>query len=58
MDLDLKPNVEKFTRDVTSWNRDVFGNIFHKKNKAKARLRGVQVNIANKPCEALFRLEN
>ena len=57
-DLSLKPNVEKFTRDVISWNKDVFGNIFHKKNRVEARLRGVQASIAHRPSEALFRLEN
>ena len=56
--MELKPNVKKFTRDVISWNRDVFGNVFHKKNRVEARLRGVQVSIANKPCEALFKLKN
>ena len=57
-DLSLKPNVEKFTRDVISWNKEVFGNIFHKKNRVVARLCGVQSNIANRPSEALLRFEN
>lgn len=57
-DLDLKPNAEKFIKDVIVWNRDVFGNIFQKKSRVKAKLRGVQGSIANKPGEALFRLEN
>ena len=34
----LKLNVEKFTADVKIWNKEVFGDIFHRKKRIEARL--------------------
>ena len=54
----LKYNIEKFTDDARIWNKDVFGNLFHRKNRVEARLRGIQTSIANRPSENLLEIEN
>lgn len=56
-DLGLKINVEKLTRDIMVWNKDIFGNIFRRKNRVEARLRGIQVSIANHPSDSLLSLD-
>ena len=56
-DLSLKPNVDKFTVDVKIWNKEVFGNLLHKKNRVEARLRGVQTSLATCPSDHLLLLE-
>ena len=57
-DLVLKANIEKFTKDVQIWNKEVFGNIFHRKNKVEAKLRAIQIRIALNPNEQLLEFEN
>nr|XP_023924685.1 uncharacterized protein LOC112036087 [Quercus suber] len=44
-------------KDVIVWNKDVFGNIFHRKNQMEARLRGIQASLANGPSAYLLNLE-
>ena len=56
-DKALKGNIESFTKDVIVWNKDVFGNIFHRKNRMEARLRGIQASLANGPSDYLLTLE-
>ena len=56
-DRALKGNIESFTKDVIVWNKDVFGNIFHRKNRMEARLRGIQASLANGPSDYLLTLE-
>ena len=41
--------VSKFTDKAKVWNRNVFGNLFHRKKRILARLRGVQIALSNKP---------
>lgn len=53
----LKGNIEVFTREVLIWNKDVFGNIFHRKNRTEARLRGIQASLADGHSEYLLNLE-
>ena len=55
-DLHLKPNVDKFTADVKIWNKEVFGNLFHRKNRVEARLKGVQTSLAFCPNDHLLSL--
>ncbi|XP_075659168.1 uncharacterized protein LOC142629059 [Castanea sativa] len=43
----LNLNVEKFTADVKIWNKEVFGDIFQRKKRLEARLRGIQSRIAD-----------
>jgi hypothetical protein len=33
---------EKFTGEVNLWNQEVFGNIFYRKKRLRARLAGIQ----------------
>ncbi|KAH9772083.1 reverse transcriptase domain-containing protein [Citrus sinensis] len=47
----------RFTSKVTTWNREVFGNIFKRKNELLARLGGVQKALENRPLGSLYRLE-
>ena len=56
-DLHLKPNVDKFTADVKIWNKEVFGNLFHRKNRVEARLKGVQTSLAFCPNDHLLSLD-
>ena len=57
-DMVLKANIEKFTKDVQIWNKDVFGNIFHRKNIVEAKLRDIQISIVLNPNEQLLEFEN
>ena len=57
-DMVHKINIEKFTEEVRIWNKDVFGNLFHWKNRMEARLRSIQTSIANRPSEYLLEVEN
>ena len=56
-DRALKGNIKSFTKDVIVWNKDVFGNIFHRKNRMEARLRGIQASLADGPSDYLLYLE-
>lgn len=56
-DRALKVNIESFIRDVIMWNKEVFGNIFHRKNWVEARLRGIQSSIAEGPSVYLLNLK-
>ena len=38
-----------FTDKAKVWNRDVFGNLFHRKKRTLARLRGAQIALSNNP---------
>ncbi|KAK9988325.1 hypothetical protein SO802_028564 [Lithocarpus litseifolius] len=46
-----------FTTKAKIWNRDQFGNIFHRKQRTCARLRGVQIALGNNPNNFLIDLE-
>ena len=49
--------IHDFTNRVTTWNRQVFGNIFHRKRRLLARLNGIQKALSFRPCLALLELE-
>lgn len=53
----LKLNIKKFIVDVKIWNREVFGDIYHRKKKVEARLRGIQKSIVDGPNAYLLNLE-
>lgn len=42
-----KDNVDRFTSSITTWNRDIFGNIFQRKKRLLARLEGVNRALLN-----------
>ena len=56
--LSLPSAVTKFEVRVKDWNKKHFGNILHRKNKVRARLRGVQIVLANEPNDFLVNLDN
>ena len=49
--------VTKFTDKAKNWNRNVFGNLFHRKNQILARLKGVQIGLSNRPNKFLVHIE-
>uniref|UniRef100_A0A2N9EFE1 Reverse transcriptase domain-containing protein n=1 Tax=Fagus sylvatica TaxID=28930 RepID=A0A2N9EFE1_FAGSY len=49
--------IHDFTNRVTIWNKQVFGNIFHRKKRLLARLNGIQKSLSIRPCPALSNLE-
>lgn len=52
------PNaIASFTSKAQVWNKNQFGNIFHKKKRICARLRGIQIALGNGPNEFLIELE-
>ncbi|KAK9986443.1 hypothetical protein SO802_031394, partial [Lithocarpus litseifolius] len=54
----LPEAIEKFSKEAISWNKNHFGNIFGKKKRIMARLRGVQSALASNPSSSLIELEN
>ena len=50
--------IEVFSRQASLWNKNHFGNIFHKKKRVLARLDGVQRALASQPSIFLVALEN
>ena len=49
--------VSRFTDKAKVWNRDVFGNLFHRKKHMLARLRGAQIALSNNPNNFMSCLE-
>ena len=50
--------IEIFSNQASLWNKNQFGNIFHKKKRILAYLDGVQRALANQPSSSLVALEN
>ena len=50
--------IEVFSSQASIWNKNHFGNIFHKKKRVLARLDGVQRALASQPSASLVALEN
>lgn len=50
--------IDIFAKQATLWNKDHFGNIFHKKKRIIAHLDGVQRAMASDPSSSLVNLEN
>ena len=40
--FDLEGNLQQFTEAVKIWNKKIFGNIFQRKARIEARLKGIQ----------------
>ena len=53
----LSHAVSKFTDKAKVGNRNVFGNLLHRKKHTFARLRGVQIAFSNNPKNFLIRLK-
>lgn len=56
------PSLQQALTDITikarSWNRDQFGNLFHRKKRIQARLKGIQGSLSISPNVFLVELEN
>ena len=56
-ELSLNTNLSKFTEAIILWNKETFGNIFHRKRRVEARLAGIQKALADGPNAHLLALE-
>lgn len=56
--MNLVDSTEYFSKEAALWNRNHFGNIFHKKKRIMARLYGAQKAMANNPRPFLVNLES
>ncbi|KAL0005366.1 hypothetical protein SO802_012927 [Lithocarpus litseifolius] len=54
-DLDIA--VTSFTASARRWNKEVFGNLFGRRKRIEARLKGVQKALAERPSESLLELD-
>lgn len=45
----LGENLATLCESMTRWNKTTFGNIYHRKKRANARLRGIQCALAENP---------
>lgn len=54
----LIPALEHLSEELQSWNKNVFGNIFHQKRSLLARLEGVQKSLSIKVNNGLLKLES
>lgn len=55
--LPLEANILHFTDAAKVWNKEVFGNIFHRKVRLEARIKGTQSALASNPNQFLINLE-
>lgn len=53
----LHDNIEAFKEQIWHWNNEVFGNIFWRKNKCKARLLSIQRALMVRHRNSLCKLE-
>lgn len=53
----LPATVNSFTTSVKVWNKTHFGNIFNRKDKLCAKLKGIQMVLSHHPNEFLVELE-
>ncbi|XP_031130716.1 uncharacterized protein LOC116032354 [Ipomoea triloba] len=45
-DKELKENIQNVTAKLQIWNKTVFGNVFHRKKRLLARIKGIQRSLA------------
>ena len=50
--------LEALTVNIRLWNKTHFGNLFQRKTRLLARLRGIQLALAKKPSAFLYSLEH
>ena len=55
--LSLQANNLAFNNAARVWNKEVFGNVFHKKSRLEARIKGTQHALTNNPNQFLINLE-
>ncbi|XP_030958490.1 uncharacterized protein LOC115980375 [Quercus lobata] len=54
----LSKAMEAFSKEAIVWNKNHFRNIFGKKRRIMAQLRGIQMAMASNPSSSLIILEN
>lgn len=54
----LNAAVEKFAVKASAWNKLRFGNIFDRKKRLGAWLKGIQTALSNQPSSFLVNLKN
>ena len=54
--VNLADAISIFVSKAKDWNREIFGNVFAKKERLMARLVGIQKAMANRPCTFLINL--
>ena len=55
--LSLVPKLRKLAGDLIIWNKDIFGNLFRRKQTIRARLEGIQRRLAESGQRHLLKLE-
>ncbi|XP_031115742.1 uncharacterized protein LOC116019608 [Ipomoea triloba] len=53
----LEDNKQVMAESLLSWNKEVFGNVFHRKKRLIARINGVQKSLAQHTRQDLIRLD-
>lgn len=53
----LQQALSSFTIKANSWNKNLFDNLFHRKKRILARLKGIQENLSIRPNSFLVDLE-
>ena len=53
----FQQHLKFLTSSIIDWNKNHFGNLFHRKNRLLARIRGIQVVLSRKPSTFLYSLE-
>jgi len=56
-DIPLVPKLTKLANALSSWNKEVFGNLYRRKRKIWARLEGIQRQLATGGPHHLLKLE-
>ena len=56
--VNLADAISVFVSKAKDWNREIFGNVFAKKERLMARLVGIQKAMANRSCTFLINLQN
>ena len=50
--------LSSLTKAIIKWNRECFGHLAHRKSRILARLKGIQIVLANNPSFFLYNLEH
>ena len=53
----LDATMTNFEAKAKEWNKNHFGNIFHRKRRLGARLKGIQSTLTNRPSSSLIEIE-
>lgn len=54
----LLQRTDQLAQSTKVWNRTIFGNILHRKNRLRSRMAGVQRQLAVRPTTAMLKLDH